>query len=244
MAQSLFQKVQTLMTANLHGLVDQALSKNSVAVLDQYIRQAEGNLNELEEALITVKAQVKTLKRKYEQFQQEADKLDEQIDQLVELGKQDLAIAAQSEYNAKFDLAQEYRQQYLRQHGEADKLAEARTKLEVRLRSIRREREHVIGLLELAKTKEIAAKSMKSLDALEGVGDADISSIADKIRARLDRADAEVEMRTERLSSRMDGVLENDKLTNQLEERRRRLAIRQAQQEEEAASMNDRLKKS
>jgi phage shock protein A len=37
-------------------MVDKALDENSVAVLDEYIRQAENNLDELEDALVTVKA--------------------------------------------------------------------------------------------------------------------------------------------------------------------------------------------
>ena len=73
---------------------------------------------------------------------------------------------------------------------------------------------------------------MKSLDALEGVGDSDIARVADKIRARLDRADAEVEMRAEGLSMRMDDVLQKDRLEGQLAERRRRLELAE---EEEAA---------
>ncbi len=236
MAQSLFQKVETLIKANLHAMVDRALDANSVAVLDEYIRQAENNLDDLEDALVTVKGQVKTLQRKYETLRAEAEALDADIDRLLALGKDDLAIAAQSQYNSKSDLAEEYRQQYLRQKAEADKLADARLKLEARLRTIKQEREHVLGLLELAKTKEIAAQSMKSLDALEGVGDSDIARVADKIRARLDRADAEVEMRAERLSSRMDDVLQKDRLEGQLTERRRRLGLEAESEEEEAST--------
>ncbi|MBN1220362.1 MAG: PspA/IM30 family protein [Anaerolineae bacterium] len=239
MAQSLFQKVQTLISANMHAMIDSALDANSVAVLDEYIRQAENNLDDLEDALVTVKGQVKTLKRKYEAFQAEADALDADIDRLLKLGKDDLAIAAQSQYNSKADLAEEYRQQYLRQKTEADKLADARLKLESRLRTIKQEREHVLGLLELAKTKEIAAKSMKSLDALEGVGDSDIARVADKIRARLDRADAEVEMRADRLSTRMDDVLQKDRLEGQLAERRRRLQLAEAEEEAEETAASD-----
>ena len=37
---SLLSKVQTLISANLHSLVDNALKANSVAVLDEYIRQS------------------------------------------------------------------------------------------------------------------------------------------------------------------------------------------------------------
>jgi phage shock protein A len=143
-------------------------------------------------------------------------------------------MVAQNQYNSKAELAEEYRQQYERQKVEADKLADARMKLEARLRTIKQEREHVLGLLELAKTKEIAAKSMKSLDSLEGVGDSDIARVADSIRARLDRADAEVEMRAGRLSNQMDEVLGKDRLQSQLEERRRRLGL--AKDAEAAAS--------
>lgn len=238
MAQSLFEKVETLIKANLHSMVDRALDSNSIAVLDEYIRQAENNLEDLEEALVTVKGQVRTLKRKYETFQAEADALDADIDRLLRLGKEDLAIAAQTQYNSKIDLAEEYRQQYERQKIEADKLADARMKLEARLRTIKLEREHVRGLLELAKTKEIAAKSMSSLDALQGVGDSDISRVADKIRARLDRADAEVEMRAGRLSSQMDEVLETDRIKSQLAERRQRLALDEEASEQAADSMS------
>ncbi len=221
----------------MHSMVDRALDANSVAVLDEYIRQAEQNLDDLEDALVTVKGQVKTIKRKYETLRAEAEALDEDIDRLLEVGKEDLAIAAQSQYNSKADLAEEYRQQYLNQKREADKLADARLKLESRLRSIKQEREHVLGLLELAKSKEIAAKSMKSLDSLEGVGDSDISRVADKIRARLDRADAEVEMRADRLNNQMDDVLQKDRLKSQLAQRRRRLGILDEEEaEEEAAS--------
>ncbi len=233
MAQSIFQKIDTLIKANLHAMVDRALDANSVAVLDEYIRQAEDNLDDLEDALVTIKGQVKTLQRKYETFQAEAEALDRDIDRLLSLGKEDLAMAAQSQYNTKSDLAEEYRKQYEQQKGEADKLQDARLKLEARLRTIRQEREHVLGLLELAKTKEIAAKSMKSLDALEGVGDSDVARVADKIRERLDRADAEVEMRAGRLSNQMDEVLGKDRLDSQLEERRRRLGLAR---DEQAAS--------
>lgn len=213
-------------------MVDEALDKNSVAVLDEYIRQAEDNLDDLEDALITVKGQVKTLRRKYETFRAEAEAIDKDIDRLLELGKEDLAMAAQSQYNTKFDLADEYRQQFLRQKEEADKLADARLKLETRLRTIKHEREHVLGLLELAKTKEIAAKSIKSLDSLDGVGDADIARVSDKIRSRIDRADAELEMRSGRLSNQMDEVLGRERLNTQLAARKQRLGL----EEEKARS--------
>lgn len=222
---SLFSKVQTLISANLHSLVDRALKSNSVAVLDEYIRQAENNLDDLQDALITVRGQVKTLERKWKLYQAEADQLDADIDRLLRVGKEDLAMAAQVQYNSKVDMAEQYREQFERQKAEADKLGEARLKLEAKLTTIKQEREHLLALLELAKSKEIAAKTIRSLDDLQGVGDSDIARIGDTIRARLDRADAEMETRADRLDSQMDEVLETARIDDQLLERRRRLGL-------------------
>ena len=222
---SLISKVQTLISANLHSLVDRALKANSVAVLDEYIRQAENNLDDLQDALVTVRGQVKTLERKWKLFQAEADQLDADIDRLLRAGKEDLAIAAQAQYNSKADMAEQYREQYEKQKAEADKLGEARLKLEAKLTTIKQEREHLLALLELAKSKEIAAKTIRSLDDLQGIGDSDIARVGDAIRSRLDRADAEVETYADRLDNRMDEVLETSKLDDQLAERRRRLGL-------------------
>jgi phage shock protein A len=222
---SLLSKVQTLIAANLHALVDNALKANSVAVLDEYIRQAENNLDDLQDALVTVRGQVKTLKRKYELFQAEADQLDTDIDRLLKLGKEDLAIAAQAQYNSKAELAQEYKEQWEKQQVEADKLNDARLKLEAKLTTIKQEREHLLALMELAKSKEIAAKTIRSLDDLKGVGDADIARVGEQIRARLDRADAEIEMEATTLDTQMDEVLGKAYLEDQLTERKRRLGL-------------------
>jgi phage shock protein A len=227
---SLLSKVQTLIAANLHSLVDNALKANSVAVLDEYIRQAEDNLDDLQDALVTVRGQVKTLKRKYDMFQAEADQLDADIDRLLKLGKEDLAVAAQSQYNSKAALAQEYKEQFEKQQVEADKLSDARLKLEAKMTTIKQEREHMLALLELAKSKEIASKTIRSLDDLQGIGDSDIARVGDQIRARLDRADAEMEMRSTSLDSQMDDVLGKADLEDQLAERKRRLGLTESGQ--------------
>jgi phage shock protein A len=227
---SLLSKVQTLISANLHSLVDNALKANSVAVLDEYIRQAEDNLDDLQDALVTVRGQVKTLKRKYDMFQAEADQLDADIDRLLKLGKEDLAVAAQSQYNSKAALAQEYKEQYEKQQIEADKLGDARLKLEAKMTTIKQEREHMLALLELAKSKEIAAKTIRSLDDVQGIGDSDIARVGDQIRARLDRADAEMEMQSTSLEAQMDDVLGKAALDDQLAERKRRLGLSESGQ--------------
>ena len=65
---SLLEKVDTLIKANLHALVDKALQSNNIAVIDQYIRDVDNNLDALEDAAATVGGQVKTLERKRDEL--------------------------------------------------------------------------------------------------------------------------------------------------------------------------------
>jgi phage shock protein A len=225
MAQSVLDKINTLISANMHALVDSALQANSVKVMDEYVRQAERNLDELEEATVTVGGSVKTLKRKYDEISSAAEKLDRDIDTLLTRGKADLATAAQADLNSKQQLAQEYYEQWQQQQNEYQKMLDAKLKLEARLTATKQEREHLQALMELVVAKQATNKTIKSLNDLAGVGDDDVRKLGDSIRARLDREDAQVEMSSTRLTEQMDDVLEKGTIDNQLEERRKRLGL-------------------
>jgi phage shock protein A len=222
---SLLDKVATLIKANLHYLVDQALKQNSLAVIDQYIREVEDNLDKLEDAAATVGGQVKTLKRKFDEFQAKADELDRNIDILLQEGREELAVAAQSKLNSTQRLADEYRQQHERQKAEYEKLLDAKLKLEAKLTTIKQEREELQALLDLARAKELTAKAISSLDDLVGAGDDDIGRLAESIRTRLDKASARGEMAATRLDAQMDEVLERTTIDAQLAERKKRLGM-------------------
>lgn len=223
MAPSLIDKVNTLVNANLHSIVDRALSQNSVAVMDEYIRQAEKNLEALEDSAATVGGTVRTLKRKYEEFSSAAEKLDRDIDTLILKGKNDLAGAAQAELNTKQQLAQDYFEQWQTQEQQYQAMLNMRVKLESRLTTIRQEREQLRSLIELAEAKRVATKTIKSLDSLAAVGDKEVSSLADSVRARLDEEDARLELATRNVSEEIEDAVQGGEIERQLEERRRRL---------------------
>jgi phage shock protein A len=222
---SLLEKVQTLIAANLHALVDQALKSNSLAVIDQYIRQVEDNLEDLEDAAATIGGEVKTLKRKYDEFAAKSAELDRNIDLMLREGKEELAVAAQSKLNSTARLAETYKQQYERQQSEYQKLLDGKLKLEAKLTTVKQEREEMQALLDLAKSKELTAKTMQSLDNLMGAGDQDVARMAESIRARLDKASARAEMQASRLDEQMDELLERNTLDTQLAERKKRLGL-------------------
>jgi phage shock protein A len=222
---SLLQKINTLISANIHALVDAALESNSVKVMDEYIRQAERNLDALEDQAATVGGTVKTLKRKYDEFAAAAEKLDRDIDTLLMRGKTDLASAAQAELNQKQQLAQEYYEQWQTQEQEYRRMLDAKLKLEAKLTTIKQEREHMKALMELVEAKEMTTKAIKSIDDLAGLGDEDVARLGEQIRARLDREEARMEMASSNLREQIDDAIGMSEIELQLEERRQRLGL-------------------
>lgn len=222
---SLLDKVTTLISANLHAMVDQALKSNSLAVIDEYIRQVENNLADLEDAAATVGGEVKSIKRRLADHEQKQTELDRGIDAFLMEGNEAAAVAAQSRLNSVARLVETYQEQVQRQEQEFRKLLDAKVKLEARLETMKQEREDLQALLELAKSKEVTVKAMKSLDDLMGSGDSDIKGIAQSIYARLDKATTASEMRAASLDEQMDHVLERSALNAQLAARKQKLGL-------------------
>jgi phage shock protein A len=222
---SLLEKVNILIKANLHYMVDQALQANSVAVVNQYIREIENSLDDLNDAVATVGGQVKTIRRKRDEYQAKATTLDHNIDVFLTEGNEALAVAAQAKLNSTQRTVENYDQQLSQLEREYDALRSAKIKLEAKLATTRQEEEELQALMDLAHAKEISNKAMRSLDDLAGAGDADVARVADAVRARLDKASAESEMLASSLDKQMDDVLERGEIDAALMERKRRLGL-------------------
>lgn len=222
---TLLEKVSTLISANLHALVDQALKSNSLAVVDQYIRQVETNLESLEDAAATVGGEVMSIKRKLTEHKQKAGELDKAIDAFLQEGNDNAAAATQSRLNSSEQLIVTYETQLGRQEEEYQKLLDARVKLQARYETMKLQRSELQALLELAKSKEITVQAIKGIDAVMGSGDSDISRIAQSIYARLDKASAAASIRAAGLDEQIDRVLERGAINAQLEARKERLQL-------------------
>jgi len=222
---TLLEKVSTLISANLHSLIDRALKSNSLAVIDQYIRQVEDHLEDLEDAAATIGGEIKSLKRKLVDHEQKAVELDKAVDAFLVEGNDSAAMAAQSRLNSTQRLIETYNEQLVRLEDEYRKLLDAKVKLEARHATMKTQRAELQSLLELAKSKEIVVKTMDGLDDIMGSGDSDISRIAHSIYARLDKATAATEIRTASLDEQIEQVLDSDKINQQLAERKKKLSI-------------------
>jgi phage shock protein A len=221
---SLLEKVGILISANLHWMVNQALEANSLAVVDEYIRRVEDNLEALEDAAATVGGESKTLRRKQREFEAKAEELDRNIDLFLSEGNDSLAMAAQSRYNTMKDLANTYREQADAQEAEFQKLLDAKLRLEAKLTEVKQERIHLQAMLELAKSKEATH------DAIQAIGEVStdasgMDDIKESIQRRLDKATAQSEIDAHKLDRQMEEVLETNAIESQLAARRARLGL-------------------
>ena len=221
---SLLDRIRTLISANLNYLVSQALKANSMAMVDEYIRKVEDNLEALEDAAATVGGESKTLRRKHSQYDGQAKELDRNIDLFLTKGKRDLAQAAQYRFNTIRRLADSYGEQYEAQEAEYQKLLAAKLKLEAKLTEAKRERMELQAMLDLAKSKELTHRVVEGVAGITEP-EAGIDEIREEIQRRLDKATAQGEIDAKRLDNQMAEALEKDTIERQLAERKARLGL-------------------
>jgi phage shock protein A len=222
MAQSLLGKIGILISATLHSIVDRALQANSLGVFDEYIRQAEDSMRLLQDALVDLKATVKGLRGKYDRAADDAARLDIEIDQLLKAGKESIAKASMLRMNSALDIAHTYKDQYEKQKATVDTLTEVVQVLQAKVDILKSQREQVATLLQLIKTKNIAARSIKDI---QKISDTKTAAIVEDVRSQLDTADARLEVATTRLSTQIETEIGDATLEAQLEERRQRLGL-------------------
>lgn len=222
---SLFQKLRTLVRANLHEMADRAIQKSDLAVYDEYIRQAERELETFKRTIQPMIAQVKTTRRRREILADKAARLDAMVDQFLLKGKRTEAMVTQKQLSSTLDLVKTYDGSLRRQVTAAEQLRDVEVKLEGRLAIARQEREELGFLLDLAKAKETSTQAMRSLDSLMDEGDSEVARAAENIRRRLDHADAAWELQANDLDSQLDGAMESLEVEAELAARMERLGI-------------------
>ena len=163
---SLLHKLRTLFKAKLHDAADKALQKSDLSIYDDYIRQAERELNEFKQTIAPMFAQVKTSRRRRENLATNAAKLDIMVDKYLTQGKRTEAMVTQKKFRSTMDLIQTYDGSLEKQVAALEQLRDVEIKLDGRLAIAKQEREELAFLLQLATSKEVSTKAMKSLDSL------------------------------------------------------------------------------
>ncbi len=222
---SLFQKLQILLKATLYDAAEKALAKGDLAVYDEFICQAEREVEQFKQTIAPMFAQVKQSSRRREALAEKAARLDLQIDLYLQKGKQTEAMVTQKKLNSTMELVRTYDASLETQVAALEQLEDVRIKLEGRLEIAKQEREELSFLLQLAKSKEVSTKAMKSLDSLMGQGDAEVADAAENIRRRLDHADAAWEVQTSSLDRQLDSAMSDLAVEAELAARMEKLGL-------------------
>jgi len=224
---SLLEKIQTLVKADLNRLVDRALQSSEPAVFQHHIRELQTLQEQLSDQLASVRGELAQLRRRSDEQQALVVKQDLEVDQLLQEGLHEDALAAQDRLNQTRLTAAQLTAQLDKLEAQYAQMTEAQAQLNVRITTLQQSEPEVEGLVGLARAKELTAAAMRSLDDLAGVGDPDIARVVTSIRERLAEAEAQIHELEQRglAHGETPEVLKRKELENQLEARKARLGL-------------------
>jgi phage shock protein A len=236
MASSILDKVKTLLSANFNDLIDQALKKNPIKILNEYLRQHEEALEEMRSDRAVALGSVKTSERKVIETQDLIKRIENEIEAILTDDDKENDYLAE---NLSQDLVgQEEKLDVLNQAYDSAvrvnrALQMAESKMQGRIISLRNQ----IALLEAIKfeadIKRMSADKLISSARMISSGSTSVEALAEEIKLQRDKADAKFEL----AMGTMDGVLKDDtrqsRASARLEQIRNRLGVEEPAKEVE-----------
>jgi phage shock protein A len=224
---SLLEKIQTLVSADLNRLVDRALQSNEVAVFQHHIRELQTLQEQLADQLAGVRAEITQLRQRSDEMQAQVIRQDQEVDQLLQAGLHEDALAAQDRLNQSRLAAGRLTEQVDRLEAQYAQMVAAKAQLDARATALLQSEPEVEGLVGLARAKELTAAAARSLDDLAGLGDPDVARLVGSIRARLAEAEAQIQELERRglAHGETPEVLKRRELESQLAARKARLGL-------------------
>ena len=232
---SILDRVGLLLSANINDLLDRALNANKPSVFDEQINLLNGSLEKITVALGESMGRERTLIREIGELKQQMEKMDAEIDRLLELEDQEqdakrrasittLATTRQANYNTSqeiLDLKEEQLKEADEQNG---LLRDAKIKLEARIDTLRAQKGQLLALISERKAAEAQGRALSDADVRSRFSPA---ALIREEQEAVERARGIVAARGITVDQQLDDLLGNDALQQQLEERRaRRLGTR------------------
>jgi phage shock protein A len=183
----LLEKIGLLIGANMHDLVNRALRANSVAVMDEQIRRAHESLEQLEDTIAQIIADLKIEERKNRELKDSIVSLDRDARTLLTTGKESQAAILVKQKQLKQAALEKSEQAQGSINGDLTKLQQAKTSLELKISELKATRDTVDQALKIAKTKGRIVQTFNDLtDVLEESGAAGTADWAESVKAKAD----------------------------------------------------------
>jgi len=224
---SLLEKIQVLVSTDLNRLVDRALNSNEQAIFQHHIRELQALQEQLVGQLASLRAEIVQMRRHSDEQQAVVVAQDQQVDQMLQAGLQEDALAAQDRLNQSRLSAGRLAEQVERLEAEYAKVTQTKAELDARIVALVQSEPEVEGLVGLARAKQLTVGAAQSLEDLAGSGDPDVARVVDSIRGRLAEAEAQMLELEQRGLARGETpeVLKRKELEAQLEARKARLGL-------------------
>lgn len=228
--QSILGKVQLLLTANVHDLLDRALNSNKPAVFDEQINILQGSLEKITVCLGESFGREKTLTREIAEAREQMARIDDEIDRLLVLEEREddpakrarinaLATSRQANYNSLQQVLEAKEDQLEDNQARTGELQDAKIKLAARIDMLRAQKARLLALISERRAAEAQGKALSTADVLNRFSP---EQLIREEQEAVERARGIVTARSSSVEQQLDDLLGSDELQRQLEERRSR----------------------
>jgi phage shock protein A len=227
---SVIDKVKLLLSASFNAMIDQALKRDPIKTLNEYLRQHQEALDQMRNDRAVAVGAMKTASRKVLETQELIQRIEAEIE--AALTDNDETNDYLAENLAQDLVGQEEKLQVLTQAQESTVRANkalqmADAKLQGRIISLRNQ----IALLEAIKfeadIKKMSADKLISSARMISSGTTSVEALAEDIRRERDKADAQFEIAMDTMDGTLEDGMRDSKASARLAEIRNRLGIKE-----------------
>lgn len=225
---TLMAKVRTLLMANFHDLIDKALKKDPIKTLNQYLREHEDALAEMQSDRMAALGNLKTATRKVIETQDLIERIETEIEAIL------TDTDPGNDYLAE-NLAQDLvgNEEKLRVFNQArdsairvnTALQKAEAKMQGRIISLRNQIELLKAIKFEADIKAMSADKLISSARMISSGTTSVEAIAEDIKQKRDKADARFEMAMDTMDGSLQDATGQSRANARLAQIRNRLGI-------------------
>jgi hypothetical protein len=227
---SVMEKVKLLLSASFNAMIDQALKRDPIRTLNEYLRQHEDALEEMRSDRTVAVGSMKTATRKLTETQELILRIEAEIETVLK--DADASNDYLAENLAQDLVGQEEKLQVLNQAHESalrvnKALQLADSKMQGRIISLRNQ----IALLEAIKfeadIKSMSADKLINSARMISSGATSVEALAEDIKRQRDKADAKFEIAMDTMDSSLEDGASQSRASARLAEIRNRLGIKE-----------------
>lgn len=217
---SIFERVSTILRANINSLLDRA--ENPEVVIDQIIRDMASAISEARGQVADMIAQEKIMEANMHRNQDLANEWQQKAMLAVQNGRDDLAREAlkrKQDYEENYHV---YQQQVQSQSQMVDKLKSDLQQLESKYDDAKRNREVLIARHRRAETQKKIAQVSTQMNSMDP--SAELGRMEERIRMEEARAEAQAELGSSSIESEFEALSADSGVESELAALKQQLA--------------------